>query len=262
MTGIWRKIYALIPGIAASAAAPAMAADVGNDKAWQATYSAREKYYQESFGKFPQDILKLVSLLGVWPGGGLFAIPPDKLGKGIWVYTTFGLSNVDMPTTVTADDLQVKKDKLGRVVESTSALKSKAPASAATGIAGYGYELVVLARENAQWPLAILQWSAQAEILKDVGFLKRVEKYHGLTVSDIQVGDDENDAVNLLFAKAQAPLPTGATLPNGRMDIIVVTVITADEMEWSMTNGRDALLAKLIASGAGQISDRKRKSVL
>jgi len=262
MTGIWKKILALIPGIAASAAAvPAMASDADDDKAWQAAYSAREKYYQASFGEFPEDILKIPELFGIWPGGGLFVIPAEKLGKGIWAYTSFGLSNVGMPTNASAV-ADVKKDHLGRVIESNSALTRKTPASAAAGAAGYGYELVLLARENAEWPLWVLQWATQAEIRNDVGLLKRVEKYNGLTVADIKVGEGENDVVNLLFAKAQAPLPTGVVLPNGRMDIIVVTVITTDEMNWSMENGRDALLAKLIASGAGQISDRARKSVL
>lgn len=46
------------------------------------------------------------------------------------------------------------------------------------------------------------------------------------------------------------------------MDLLVATVITDDEMQWSMKNGRGALLAKLIESGVGQVSDRGRKSIL
>ena len=57
------------------------------------------------------------------------------------------------------------------------------------------------------------------------------------------------------------PLPPGTQLPNGKLELLVATVITDDEMQWSMENGREALLAKLIKSGVGQVSDRNRKSV-
>jgi hypothetical protein len=105
-----------------------------------------------------------------------------------------------------------------------------------------------------------MQWSANTEILNDAGILDRVEKYQGLTVQDIQVG--ENESINVLIAKAQRPLPMGMNLPNGKMDLLVATVITDDEMQWSIENGREALLSRLIESGVGQISDRNRKSVL
>ncbi|WP_461535273.1 hypothetical protein [Spongorhabdus nitratireducens] len=99
-----------------------------------------------------------------------------------------------------------------------------------------------------------------AEITHDAGILKRVEKYNGLTIEQIQVG--ETESINVLIAMAQHPLPTGVVLPNGNMDILVATVITDTEMRWSMVHGRDQLLNKLIASGAGQISVRGRQSVV
>lgn len=46
------------------------------------------------------------------------------------------------------------------------------------------------------------------------------------------------------------------------MEFLVATVITDEEMKWSMTNGRNELLNKLIKSGVGQISDRNRSSVI
>jgi hypothetical protein len=246
MTGIWKKILALVPGIAACAVTSQAMADPNGDKGWQAVLSARAKYFEESFGLTPQEMLKNPELIGIAPGVGLFIVPADKLGKGTWAYTSFGLSQAGMPTHA-----------------SDSTVKLKAPASVAAGAAGYGYELVMLTREkDAEWPLWILQWAIQKEIRKDVGHLERAEKDKGFTAAGIRVGEPKDQMVNLLFAKAQAPLPTGITLPNGRMEILVVTVITTDEMNWSMENGRDALLAKLIASGVGQVSDRKRKSVL
>ncbi len=42
------------------------------------------------------------------------------------------------------------------------------------GRAGYGYEMVMLTRENAAWPLYYLQWAVNAEIGNDAGLLERV----------------------------------------------------------------------------------------
>lgn len=261
MAGMWRKLAGLIPGLAALGST-ATAADDAAERHWQNVYTAREKYYQATVGEFPEDILKLAHMAGVWPGGGLYAIHANKLGEGMWLYTTFGLSNPDMPTAVTLTGSNTTHDEKGRVASSKNSLARRTPATAPPGAAGYGYEFIVVARENSQWPLWILQWACNAEILNDAGFLARIDKYHGLTVEQVQVGREPGDMVNLLITRARAPLPTGTALPNGRMDIVVATVITQEEMQWSMENGRDALLAKLQAGGVGQISSRKRKPVL
>jgi len=101
MTSIWRKLAGLIPGIAAAASPSAIAADSDAEQAWQKAYDTRQQYYENTVGTFPKDILKLAHMTGVWPGGGLFVLEANKLGKDTWVYTTFGLSNPDMPTSVT-----------------------------------------------------------------------------------------------------------------------------------------------------------------
>ncbi|WP_067062998.1 suppressor of fused domain protein [Roseateles chitosanitabidus] len=80
-----------------------------------------------------------------------------------------------------------------------------------------------------------------------------------MTVEQVPV---DGGSVNLLIAKARAPLPSGVALPSGRMKLLVATVITEEEMRWSMKNGRGALLDKLIAGGVGQISRRDRASVV
>ncbi|AFT68644.1 hypothetical protein B5T_00357 [Alloalcanivorax dieselolei B5] len=227
---------------------------------WQSVYDARTTYYEEHIGSFPEDILKLPSMIGVWPGGGLYVMSADKLGQDLWVYTTFGMTNSDMPANATMTDSEVETDDQGRVVRQTGILKAKEQAESPGGAAGYGYEMLVITRENVDWPLGFMQWTVNAEILNDVGILKRVEDYNGLTVQEIQVA--EGDLVNVLISKARQPLPLGVDLPNGRMDLLVATVITDDEMEWSMENGRDALLDKLIAAGVGQVSERGRKSIL
>jgi hypothetical protein len=227
---------------------------------WQKVYNERTVYYENHFGPFPEDILKIGHMFGVWPSGGLFVIPAQQLGKDRWVYTTFGFTNPDMPATTTVEDAQVEKDALGRVVSSSGTLKTKENANLKDGIPGYGYEMLMITRENAQWPLWFMQWSANAEILNDAGLLDHVNQYNGITVQDIKVG--ENESINVLIAKAQPPLPTGTQLSNGKMEFLIATVITEEEMRWSMDNGREALLKELINAGIGQISDRNRPSVI
>lgn len=256
-----RKILSFLPWIAAStSAASNPSSQVDDNSFWQQVYDSRSAYYETHIGQFPEDILKMGNMTGVWPGGGLFVLNADKIGKGLWAYTTFGMTNPDMPASTMMADYKIETDDQGRASKYSGTLQSKEQVKSAEGSAGYGYEMLLIAKENAEWPLWFMQWSANAEILNDAGILDRVEKYQGLTVQDIQVG--ESESVNVLIAKAQHPLPTGINLPNGKMDLLIATVITDDEMQWSIENGREALLVKLIESGVGQISDRNRKSVL
>lgn len=231
-----------------------------DDAFWQQVYSAREEFFRAKFGPLPDDILKLMHLIGVWPGGGLYSYPATQLGKNVYIHTTFGLSNSDMPAGTTTEDVEVEHDEQGRVVRSSTRLVAKDRVDAGDGRAGYGYEMLVVTRGNAEWPLGFLQWAVNAEILNGVGFLNRIEQYEGLTVEQIGVGG--GDAVDVLIAKARAPIPTGADLPNGRMELLVATVITPDEMEWSKTNGRGALLDLLYKAKVGPLSDRNRKSMI
>jgi hypothetical protein len=251
------------PAWPATAPSPDAAEAAEADARWQAAYTARESWYQREFGRFPSDILKMRNLFGVWPGGGLYALPADHVAPGLWLYTTFGLSNPDMPARVVPTAVAEAHDAAGRVVQATGTLQAKAPGTVVEpppGAAGYGYEFALVARDSVQWPLWVLQWAANAELLHDAGLLARVEKHDGLTVQDIEI--DDGRRVNLLIAKARAPLPPGATLPNGRMDLVVATVITAEEMHWSMEHGRGPLLDRLVAGGVGQVSELGRASVI
>ncbi len=230
-----------------------------DEKLWQQVYDSRAKFFESSFGQLPEDILKLGDLTGVWPGGGLFIIPVTNLGNGTVVYTTFGLSNPDMPTEVTISDVSTETDGK-RVTSTKGTLKRKENVRPRTNRPGYGYELIVVAKENAEWPLWLLQWAVKAELIGDADILGRVEKYRGLTVEQIQI--DNGRSVSLLFSKAQPPLLASVDLPNGRAEILVATVITDQEMQWSMKNGRDALIEALKRAGVGQLSVLNRNSVV
>lgn len=256
------KLIQFILGFTTLTASVIGFAQNSSEKEWQQVYDAREAFYEKNIGKLPDDIMKAPNLFGVWPAGGFYVIPADKIKKGLWVYSTFGLTNSDMPSTLTATDIEVKHNEQGRVISSSSKLEKKINARPASGNAGYGYEVLMIAKENAEWPLWFMQWTGNIILLNDMDLLARVEKNNGLTVEEIPVGNDKNDTINVLIAKAQKPLPTDIKLPNGNMQFLVATVITNDEMEWSMKNGRDALLKKLIDAQVGQISDRNRPSIL
>lgn len=230
-----------------------------SEKLWQTTYDARQKYFESSVGPLPSDILKMLNMTAVWPGGGLYVIPAPKLGRSLSVYTTFGFTNPDMPTTVQMGNFELKSDG-NRATQAAGTLSKKQPAPKRPGAAGYGYEILMITQSNQQWPVNFLQWAVNAEIGNDVGLLGRVEKYDGLTVEQIQVG--QGQMVNVLIAKAQAPLPLGTKLPAGSMEILVATTITSQEMQWSQKNGRFALLKKLQEAGVGQVSILNRQSVL
>jgi hypothetical protein len=236
-----------------------MAEVTAEDKLWDATYGARQSYFEATVGTFPRDILKMLNMTGVWPGGGLYVIPAAKLGKHLAVYTTFGLTNPDMPARVRMTDFQLDSDA-ERARQAEGRLQIKEPAPKKPGAAGYGYEILMVAQSGLQWPVNFLQWAVNAEIGNDVGFLARVEKYQGLTVEQIEVGP--GGPINVLIAKARAPLPVGTQLPNGRMELLVATTITDEEMRWSMKNSRGALLQKLQAAGIDQISILGRPGVV
>jgi hypothetical protein len=249
-------------GTAPDAIAPVTENPSAADLLWDEVNAARGKAFEAGFGKLPQDIQKLGNLFGLWPGGGLYVIPAPRVQAGAAIYASFGMSNPDMPTTVTLRDQKTTNAQSdgGNTVQSRGTLVRKEKQPPVRDWPGYGYEIIVAARDNEEWPLWLLQWAVQAEILNDAGLRDRVEKWGGMTVESVQISEDA--AVHLLLAKAQAPLMTHLDLPTGRADIIVMTVITDAEMLWSKQHGREALLAQLHAAGVGQFSAPGRESVV
>ena len=228
------------------------------ERLWQVVYQERAEFIESHFGQLPKDILKIMPLTGVWPGGGVFKLEAPKLDTGRWLYTTFGLSNPDMPTTVTTSHVSVESEQ-GNPVSHRATLAKKETVPSYPDRPGYGYEIMVVTDEPADWPLAFLQWAVEAELLHDIDILGRVEKYGGLTTEDIAVGNGA--CINVLISKALSPMPGAMPLANGEAKLLVATVITDDEMVWSMTHGREALLEQLVTSELGQVSQLNRQSL-
>jgi hypothetical protein len=231
-----------------------------DESLWQAVYSAREAFYVEHFGPMPAHIMKLMNLSGVWPGGGLFAIESTKM-NGLGITTSFGLSNPDMPTPVMAENMTQERGDGGNMTYS-STIVPRTPRFAPPEDAGYGYELMIVTPRPEAWAMLPVSWFVQTEILRDVDLLDRVREIGGLTVEEIRVGQEPNDMGDFLVAPAAAPFPTHAELPNGKMTLLIATLITRDEMKFALKNGQPALLDRLAKSGVGQISTKGRKSVV
>ena len=142
---------------------------------WQKICEERTVFIEKTFGPLQEDILKIGHMTGVWPGGGLYKLKAIELGKDKWLYTTFGLSNPDMPTTVTVSDLNVESEN-DRVTGSGNTLSKKENVPSYPGRPGYGYEIMIVTNESSDWPLWFLQWAVNAEILNDADLLGRVEK--------------------------------------------------------------------------------------
>lgn len=45
-------------------------AQQNQEDVWQNVYDTRTQYYEKNIGQLPNDILKIVHMAGVWPGGG------------------------------------------------------------------------------------------------------------------------------------------------------------------------------------------------
>ena len=225
------------------------------DRLWDAVHDARKEFFEREFGPLPDEIQKLMNLFGVWPGGGLFQMAAPKHG-GMGVCTTFGLTNVDMPTGARVSNAQ-RTDQGGF----SGTLDARAPRFMPDDVAGYGYEVMVVTPKPDPWPLLPISWIAQMEILNDIDLPDRVKDGKGLTVESVKIGDGTQTA-DFLIERARSPWPDGFDLPNGRMDIYIATRITRDEMNFALKEGRPALFEKLARAGVGQVSHLQRPSVV
>jgi hypothetical protein len=116
--------------------------DETEERLWLEVYDARQRYFESVLGPLPGDILKMLNMTGVWPRGGLYIIPASKIGGDVWVYTTFGLSNHDMPTGIALTKTEFADGKVN------TALEKREPAARAPGAAGYGYEILLATRAS------------------------------------------------------------------------------------------------------------------
>jgi hypothetical protein len=216
---------------------------------WDQTYAAREAAYQQHFGSISGDVQKLMNLTGVWPGGCLVQIECPQ--HQLWVTSSFGLTNPDMPARTRTEQFAAGKTPQG-TTEYRMRVLGRPPRPVPLGLAGYGYEMLLFTRRQERWPLMFLNWSVQAEILTDVDLLGRVHDCGAITVESISLGDGRR--ADFLVAPLQQLAPPKIDLPNGSMELLAATLITRAEMEFGVKQGGPALLARINARPQGQIS--------
>jgi hypothetical protein len=216
---------------------PPSAPPPSTEDAWTACDDARRAIYEGALGRMPDEVKKLMNLAAVWPGGCLVQFPSRSLGCE--VASSFGLTSPDMPTTVSV--LSSSRSTTGAVAQQ---LAPRTPRPMRSGLAGYGYEMLVLSPRADLWPLMVLNWLVQREILEDLGLLERIEELGGVTAEDVRIGD-EHERIDVLFAPVTGPLRGEWALPNGAMHWLVAIPITRREMQVSRAAGPAALLAEL-----------------
>ena len=227
-----------------------------DEQLWNAVVEARRQFLEHQFGPLPLEIHKLLNLSGIWPGGGIYQLAAARLG-GMGVCATFGLTNSDMPATVKIASADYSA---GRVA---TTLEARAPREVPPGLAGYGYELLILTPQPDPWPLLALSWFVQMEILNDIDLLRHLAAGNGVTVDGVKLGDGSRSG-NFLVQTACAPILGRVNLPNGLMHVLVATWITDDELRFAQEteDGRWELLDHLLAGGVGPVSILDRPSVL
>ena len=216
-------------------------------------YDNRMELYAKKFrnGEPLADvIIKMQNLFGVWPMGGLVAFQSSTaLENDCHVMSTFGLTNPDMPANMTSSPAP-KGGFFWNAKET--------PPLPRIGMAGYGYEFLIMTREPADWAKFLLNAACNNQLLGDVDFLSSVEALGAVTMGNMPAGDDKE--VSVLMRETEK-IP-GEQLVNGKMKFLVITVITEEEVKYRLEHGLEALVELLDKNGVGHISDLDRPSAV
>jgi hypothetical protein len=237
-----------------------MATSGSGQELWRQVLNARSDYLQQQFGLLPEKMQQLNDLREIWPRGGICQMTAPSL-NGLGVCITFGLTNVEMPAAMRFAD--ATSAGAGQGAAGLRPLEPRVPREVPAGLAGYGYELLILTPQADVWPLFTLAWFAQMEILNDIDLLGNVAGSNGVTVESVPLSDG-GESGHFLVQPACSPILARVDLPSGLMHVLTATWITPDELEFAVTteDGRWELLNRLLAGGVGPISSPGRASVL
>jgi hypothetical protein len=121
---------------------------------------ARVELYERLFGPLPGTASALQNLMGIWPGGCLLQIEGREIA-GLAATVSHGLTNPGLPAPVRIESQAVREERDGRFTrrERSTQLVPAPARTVAPGLAGYGYELVVLTPRPQRWPLQFMNWA-------------------------------------------------------------------------------------------------------
>ncbi|KNY29972.1 suppressor of fused domain protein [Pseudobacteroides cellulosolvens] len=199
-----------------------------------------------------------MNLTGIWVGGCLIQIYSEKL-NGLWVTSSFGLTNSDMPAKSKLERSKINSTD-GKATSFEQVVVSRLPRKVPEEWAGYGYEIVVLAKEKNTWPYGFLNNIVQMEIFQDVGILERVYDVGALTVEKIRIS--MTDYCNFLICIPPEPIQSEFILPNGKGRLLIAMSISDSEMNYAIENGQTKLLELFISNGIPLISDLNREPII
>jgi tetratricopeptide (TPR) repeat protein len=235
-------------------------ADHPDAKYWKEVASARAQYFESLIGPLPTESVALRNLRGVWTGK-LIQFWGRRLND-VWVTSSFGLTNCDMPTRFRSEETKKERAETTNYINitATQTVKERDPLILPPELAGYGYEILLLTDCEEIWPIYFLNMVVPCEILHDIELLRQVRKFEGLTIEAANIyGVGE---LHFLVMPATGRLPSKLELPNGEMHLLIATRITRAEMEYGNKYGRRALLEQLTKAGLGQMSIVDRPSIL
>lgn len=218
---------------------------------WEAVSEERRLAYEECFGPYPEQVHKVPTLMGFWPGGSLVQLPYHQ--DELVVTASCGLSNFGLPTPV---GVYQGIDHNGQPFPELGPRRRRL---APSGSAGYGYEFLMLTPQLETWPLLVLTRLLEKELLEDTDFLGKVHQYGSVTVDSLPLSPDW--VVHVLIAPTEEPLPELVNLSNGTCEFLLVKVITQDELEDALEYGREELLDLLADDELGQISDLECEAI-
>ena len=220
-----------------------------DDDAWQQQFEAiwaqrEEQEYPRRFGTVPDpEILALTpeafaafgtpSLDPRWLHHGVCEFPPTAT-RASWAYVSSGLSNPWHDEEFTAD-----------------------------GDSGLGMEFVLETPARAPWAVETLARLVAFQLLIAAGHYGErplVDVWDRFPPRGALDGGDS--AVTAMIVVPGDGLDSPMQLPSGRVDLLRVIGVTADELALAKAEGTDKLLERLARAGHDRVTDPARTSVL
>ena len=223
-----------------------MSADQTTWEKWfQDLWAYREDVvYRQLFGDIgsqihtlPRELFEKLGLKDIdprWLVHGVFECPPTSQ-RSHWVYITSCLSN---PWGVGPDAVDPKK------------------------ASGLGFELMMETPQQVGWGIQVLQWLMAMQILAASGILQGelLQEYDTVPLQT-SIAPGADSAIRNLLICSPRSYPAEFELPSGKVKLFLCMGITDSEVEFSRTNGADALESQLIANKVFPMTDSNRSAI-
>lgn len=227
-------------------------ASSGAERQLELIKEEREDVYIAAFGQPPEKLLQAQALTNIWSGALTRVQDAETL---YWITTTFGMSNPDMPPISTFHQTPDRENRPAAGAPTVSRIPMLVP----PGLAGFGYELLVMTEQPELWPFTFLEWALCKQLFEDVNFLALVDELGGVIIESVPCGDKGN--LHFILCEPRF-CESESKLRNGSLTLLLATRITDAELGYAKQFGVESLVDKLEAAGVGQASDVRRPSAI